>query len=169
MFGFPAESPEVNKTMGMWGLWMPGFMQFITGVYLAVGLTWFAVFAKDAPLYMAALAFTAYGVHSFSIAHRRYIGASSAPDAWMASLISVLGVIVFGSAGDYPVAILFAGLSLIYLAEIPTRFGVFHGHRLVGFWHFITGIWLMYLTFGSPSTWRSIGTGGSNRNARSLA
>jgi hypothetical protein len=151
LFGFPAESPEVNKTMGMWGFWMPGFMQFITGVYLAVGLTWFAVFAKDAPLYMAALAFTAYGIHWFAMAHRRYIGASSAPDAWMAIaflLISVLGVIVFGSAGDYPVAILFAGLSLIYLTEIPTRFGVFHGHRLVGFWQFITGIWLMYLTFG---------------------
>src|ERR1700751_162229 len=41
LFGFPKSSPEVNKTMGMWEFWMPGFMQFITGVYLLVGLTWF--------------------------------------------------------------------------------------------------------------------------------
>jgi hypothetical protein len=44
LFGFPKTSPEVNKTMGMWGFWMPGFMQFITGVYLLIGLTWFNVF-----------------------------------------------------------------------------------------------------------------------------
>ena len=41
---------------------MPGFMQFITGVYLLVGLTWFNVFGKEAPLCMAGLAFTAYGI-----------------------------------------------------------------------------------------------------------
>jgi hypothetical protein len=35
---------------------MPGFMQFITGVYLFVGLTWLGSF-KDPLLYMAALAF----------------------------------------------------------------------------------------------------------------
>ncbi len=40
---------------------MPGFMQFITGVYLFLGLTLFGTFTA-APLYMAALAFTAYGV-----------------------------------------------------------------------------------------------------------
>src|SRR5271156_6730275 len=62
LFGFPKDNPEINRTMGMWGFWMPGFMQFLTGVYLMVGLTWFAVFQRDPPLYMAALAFTAYGV-----------------------------------------------------------------------------------------------------------
>ncbi|MDB4958803.1 MAG: hypothetical protein JWO36_6372 [Myxococcales bacterium] len=151
LFGFPKESPEVNKTMGMWGFWMPGFMQFLTGVYLMIGLTWFGVFANEPPLYMAALAFTAYGVHWFAMAHRRYINASSAPDAWMAiafTLISVLGLIVFSTAGDYPVAILFGGLTLIYLTEVPTNFGVFRGHRLVGCWQFLTGLWLMYLSFG---------------------
>src|SRR5215831_880678 len=25
LFGFPKTSPEVNRTMGMWGFWMPGF------------------------------------------------------------------------------------------------------------------------------------------------
>src|SRR3954454_20222372 len=75
LVGFPKNSPEVNRTMGMWGFWMPGFMQFLTGVYLMVGLTWFAVFQSDPPLYMAAVAFTAYGVHWFALAYRRYIGA----------------------------------------------------------------------------------------------
>ena len=46
LFGFPKTSPEVNRTMGLWGFWMPGFMQFITGVYLLIGLTWFNVFGK---------------------------------------------------------------------------------------------------------------------------
>jgi hypothetical protein len=32
--GFPKPSPDVNKTMGMWGFWMPGFMQFITGIHV---------------------------------------------------------------------------------------------------------------------------------------
>jgi hypothetical protein len=44
--------------------------------------------------------------------------------------------------------IVFIGLSLIYLTEAPTRFGVFPaGARLVGVWQLLTGIWLMYLTF----------------------
>ena len=37
---------------------MPGFMQFLTGVYLFGGLTLFGTF-KTPSLYMAALAFTA--------------------------------------------------------------------------------------------------------------
>jgi hypothetical protein len=31
---------------------MPGFLQFITGVYLMIGLTWFNTFGNVAPLYM---------------------------------------------------------------------------------------------------------------------
>jgi hypothetical protein len=155
-FGYPKSSPEVDRTMGMWGFWMPGFMQFITGVYLLIGLTWFQVFnqppAKTSALYMAALAFTAFGIHWFAMAHRRYIRSSSEPDAWMAiafSLLSILGIIVFFAAGDVPVAIVFIGLSLIYLTEIPTRFGVFPGGgRLVAVWQLLAGVWLMYMTWG---------------------
>ena len=118
LFDFPKSTPEVNRTMGMWGFWMPGFLQFLTGVYLVVGLTWFDVFGNAAPLYMAGLAFTAYGIHWFAMAHRRYIGSSSAPDGWMAIaflFLSVLGVDVFFRAGDMPVTLIFAGLTLIYL------------------------------------------------------
>ena len=151
LFGYPKPSPEVNRTMGLWGIWLPGFMQFITGVYLLTGLTWFQVFGYAKPLYMAALAFTAYGIHWFVLGYRRFIGSSDQPDAWMAIaffLLSVLGIIVFVAAGDIPVAILFIGLTLIYLTEAPTRFGVFPGGaRLVGLWQVLTGLWLMYLTY----------------------
>jgi hypothetical protein len=127
-------------------------MQFITGVYLIVGLTWFGVFTNAAPLYMAALAFTAYGVHWFAVAHRRYIGASPAPEAWMSiafALLGILGAIVFFTAGDAPVGILFVGLSLVYLTEIPTRFDVWpSGERIIGLWQVLTGAWLIYLTYG---------------------
>src|SRR5947208_16087477 len=67
LFGFPKTSPQVNRTMGLGGFWMPGFMQFITGVYLLLRLTWFNVLGKEAPSHMAALAFTAYGGHWFAI------------------------------------------------------------------------------------------------------
>lgn len=150
LFGYPRATPEVNKSIGMWGFWMPGFMQFITGVYLMVGMTWFGVFAKSAPLYMAALAFTAYGIHWFAMAHRRYIGSSADADGWMAIaflILSILGVVVFIMDNDIPVAIVFIGLSLIYLFEIPSRFlkSAVAG-RFVGLWQVLTGIWLMYMT-----------------------
>ena len=45
---------------------MPGFMQFLAGTYLFLGLTLFGTF-KSPPLYMAALAFTAFGVHWFAL------------------------------------------------------------------------------------------------------
>jgi hypothetical protein len=112
--GFPKASPEVDKSMGMWGFWMPGFMQFITGTYLLVGLTWFNVFGNTAPLYMAGLAFTAHGIHWFAMAHRRYIDSSAQPDGWMAiafTFIGILGIDVFRRAGDIPVMILFVGLT----------------------------------------------------------
>jgi succinate-acetate transporter protein len=153
VFGVPKPTPEVNRTMGMWGFWMPGFMQLITGVYLMVGLSWFNVYGNAAPLYMAALAFTAYGVHWFAMAHRRFIGSSDQPDAWMAipfALISILGITVFVGAHDAPLVILFVGLTLIYLTEIPGKFAGSAGlARLTGLWQLLTGIWLMYLTYAT--------------------
>lgn len=150
-FGFPKASPEMNKTMGIWGFWMPGFLQFLTGVYLLTGLTWFNVFGNAPPLYMAALAFTAYGIHWFAMAHRRYIGSSAGPDGWMAIaffFLSVLGVYVFLRAADIPVMIIFVGLTVIYAIEIPTRlFEWTAGARLVGLFQFVTGVWLIYCTY----------------------
>ena len=62
--------------------------------------------------------------------------------------LSILGVDVFRRAGDIPVMIIFVGLSLIYAIEIPTRlFSWTPGGRLVGFFQFVTGMWLMYCTY----------------------
>ncbi len=152
LFKLPGRSRTVDITTGLWGIWMPGFMQFLTGVYLVVGLTWFQVFTEK-PLYMAGLAFTAYGVHWFVLGYKRYIGAHNGSDAFMSIaflMLSLLGVLVFAKAHDYPVVILFVGLSLVYATEMPLRFGVFPaGERLVGLWHFLTGGWLLYLAAGT--------------------
>lgn len=125
LFGFPKSSPEVNRTLGLWALRMPGFMQFLTGIYLLTGLTWLNVFGKAAPLYMAGLAFTAYGIHWFAISYRRYIDSSAQPDGWMAIaflFLSVLGADVFRGAGDIPGILIVVGLTLIYAVEIPPAY-----------------------------------------------
>jgi hypothetical protein len=156
LFDFPRSSPDVNRTMGIWGFWMPGFLQFLTGVYLIVGLTWFDVFGDAAPLYMAGLAFTAFGVHWFAMAHRRFIGSSSAPDAWIALaflLLSLLGVDIFYRAGDMAVMLIFTGITLIYVAEVATHFlGWAAGRRLVGLLQLLTAVWLMYCTYTTAIT-----------------
>jgi hypothetical protein len=153
LFRFPAPTPDTNRTSGLWGIWMPGFMQFLAGTYIWVGLTWWNVFGANKVLYMAALAFTAYGVHWFAMGQRRMVSASSAPDGWMAipfTIISLLGVWAFILANDYPVAILFAILTLIYLTDIPANFtGSAMWERAHGLCQFVNGCWLMYLTWAS--------------------
>jgi hypothetical protein len=62
LLGYPHRpDAKVDLATGIWGVWMPGLMQVIAGVILFVGLAWFGSFAESPPLYMAALAFTAYG------------------------------------------------------------------------------------------------------------
>jgi hypothetical protein len=130
---------------------MPGFMQFLNGIYLLVGLTWFDVFGNSAPLYMAGLAFTAYGIHWFAMAHRRYMASSDVPDGWMPigfPCLSLVGVDVFRRAADIPVMIIFVGLTLICAVEIPTRlFSWRRDGQLVGLLQVVTGIWLMCCTY----------------------
>lgn len=59
---------------------------------------------------------------------------------------SILGVDVFGRAGDIPVMIVFVGLTLIYATEIPMRFFSWNlGGRVTGLFQVITGVWLMLL------------------------
>jgi len=92
----------VDFATGMWGIWMPGFMQFITGVYLFLGLTLFGTFTAPA-LSMAALAFTAYGVHWFAIGWNRLHQADPRANIGMTvafTIISVLGMIVFFKGHD---------------------------------------------------------------------
>lgn len=153
LFGFPKRDASVDLGTGMWGIWLPGFCQFVTGTILFIGLTWFHVF-KGAPLYMAALAFSAYGIHWFAMGYNRMKGADTRPNGFMAIgflAISALGAIVFFNAGDWPVGLLFLGLCGVYIFDIPASFKVMHpfSERMLGFFHMITGFWLIYLMFAA--------------------
>jgi hypothetical protein len=152
LFGFPGRSPAVDRSMGIWGVWMPGFCQLVTGVLLFVGLTWFQVF-HEKPLYMAALAFSAYGIHWFALGMNRYQANDPRPNAGMSVafiILSVLGAVVFyGAAGGWPVGVLFTGLTAVYVAELIASVGLRPGERLLGLAHLLTGLWLMYLVFAT--------------------
>ena len=162
LFGLPERSRSVDISTGIWGIWMPGFMQFLTAIYLWAGLSWFHSFAAPA-LYMAALAFTAYGVHWFSLGLVRALGGDPRPNEFMAIafiVLSVLGVVVFFKADDWPVGLVFVGLTCVYVSELFA--GLFSrfsepdarlkavnvlGGRAVGFARLTTAAWLMYMTF----------------------
>lgn len=151
LFGFPKRDEKVDLGTGQWGIWLPGFCQFVTGTILFIGLTWFQVF-KGAPLYMAALAFSAYGIHWFALGYNRMKGADPRPNAFMAIgflAISALGALVFFSAGDWPVGVLFLGLCGVYISDIPASLGIRFAERWLGFWHMVTGIWLLYLMYAA--------------------
>jgi hypothetical protein len=155
LFHFPERDERVDFAMGMWGIWMPGFMQFFAGVYLFAGLALFGTF-KTPALYMAALAFTAYGVHWFAIGWNRIRRADPRVNVGMTvafTLISILGIIVFFGAGDHPVAGVFIGLTCVYVADFFASLGSdlagisAPAERVLGFFRIGTALWLMYLTF----------------------
>ena len=186
LFGFPRRDASVDRASGIWGIWMPGFCQFVTGVYLFVALTWLGSL-KQPVLYTAALAFSAYGIHWFAMGWNRYQGNDARPNGLMAiafTIISVLGAVVFFAAGGWPVGLLFVGLTAVYVSEFFATFpggpttspqspnglptgqnlsgtvsvGAAHapsprtgttGVRALGFFHIVTGVWLMYLTFAT--------------------
>lgn len=151
LFGFPERDPSVDRSSGVWGIWLPGFCQFVTGVLLFVGLTWFKVF-DDKALYMAALAFSAYGIHWFALGWNRYRGNDPRPNAGMSvafTIISILGMVVFFGAGGWPVGVLFLGLTCVYVSDFFASIGIAVGEKLLGLSHIVTGIWLMYLTFST--------------------
>ena len=155
LFGYPKRDERVDFATGMWGIWMPGFMQFITGVYLFAGLTLFGTF-KTPALYMAALAFTAYGAHWFALGWNRLRRTDPRVNVGMTIaflLISILGIIVFFKVSDAPVGGVFIGLACVYAADffaslkpdLP-RLGA-PAERLLGFFRLGTAFWLMYLVF----------------------
>jgi hypothetical protein len=170
LFGFPPRDPLVDRASGIWGIWLPGFCQFVTGVYLFVALTWFESI-KTPTTFMAALAFSAYGIHWFALGWNRYQGNDTRPNAMMSVafiILSVLGIVVFFAAHSWPVGVVFVGLTGVYLAELAAGVTVgvqrrLAGHgtqapavtriapaeRLLGFFHVATGLWLMYLTFAT--------------------
>ena len=149
LVGFPKRDERVDRSLGTWGIWMPGFGQFVAGIILFVGLTWLQVF-KDPALYMAALAFTAYGIHWFALGWNRYRGNDPRPNAGLAvafMVLSALGLTVFYRVGDWPVGLVFSGLFAVYFFEFFATIGIPIAERVVGLFRILTGAWLMYLTF----------------------
>jgi hypothetical protein len=150
LFGFPRRSDGADRALGVWGLFMPGLCQFLTGITLIVGLTWFQVFTRDPALYMAALAFTAYGIHWFALAWNRYQGNDARTNVGMSvafMVLSALGGLVFFTSGGWPVGLLFIGLFLVYAAEFAHTLGSAAAVRVLGAVRLVTGSWLMYLMF----------------------
>jgi hypothetical protein len=135
---------------------MAGFMQFVTGTYIFLGLTIFDAFQSSPILYMAGLAFTAYGVHWFALGINKYVGGDPTVDGYMAIAflwISITGAFVFFKGGDNPVGILFVLLALVYITDIPAsllKSGTWT--KAKGFFHLVTGTWLMYLMFAAATT-----------------
>jgi hypothetical protein len=120
LFALPGRPRQVDLSTGIWGIWMPGVMQLLAGLYLWAGLAWFHSFDAP-PLYMAALAFTAYGAHWFAVGPNRALGGDDRPNEFMAiafTLISILGLLAFFHADDWPVGLIFAGLTMVYLSEL---------------------------------------------------
>ena len=152
--GWPRRDPEgrVDRATGVWGVWLPGFCQFVTGAILFIGLSWFQVFSKSPPLYMAALAFSAYGIHWFALGWNRYRGNDPRTNAGMCiafMTISAMGATVFFKVGDWPVGLLFLGLFAIYFSDFFASIGLRLGERALGFFHLATGGWLMYLAYAA--------------------
>lgn len=149
LFGWPRRDEPVDRSLGVWGIWMPGFCQFVTGIILFVGLTWFQVF-RQPPLYMAALAFSAYGIHWFAIGWNRYRGDDPRPNAGLSVaylVISAMGATVFFAVGDWPVGLVFVGLLAVYVSEFFASIGVGLAERALGLFRILTGVWLMYLAY----------------------
>jgi hypothetical protein len=170
LFDFPPRDPAVDRATGVWGIWLPGFTQFVTGVYLFVALVWFESL-KTPALFTAALAFSAYGIHWFALGWNRYQGNDTRPNAMMSVafiILSVLGMVVFFAADSWPVGVVFVGLTGVYVSELaagittgvrrrhadqgapaPAVARVSPAERLLGLFHIATGLWLMYITFAT--------------------
>lgn len=152
LFRFPRRDDAVDRSLGTWGVFMPGVCQIVAGLLLWVGLTWFQVFTQKPPLYMAALAFTVFGIHWLALGWNRYRHNDPRPNAGMSvafMVISALGMVVFFRSGVWAVGALFAGLFAVYFFDFFIAIGLPFFERLLGLAHILTGLWLMYLTFAT--------------------
>ncbi len=152
LFGFPEKTPDTDWSNGWWGVWMPGFCQFVNGTYILVGLTWFHVFKGDPVLYAAGIITTLFGIHWFALGLGRLRQGDPRPNGFMCVaffILSLLGFVVFTSADDWPVAVLFFGLLCVYFTEFFASFKILMplSEKALGLSHTLTGLWLMYLTW----------------------
>jgi hypothetical protein len=96
------------------------------------------------------IAFSAYGIHWLALGWNRYRGDDPRPNAGMSvafAVLSALGLTVFFHAGDWPVGLVFVGLTGVYVSEFLVTLGAKQLERLLGLIRVLTGLWLMYLTF----------------------
>ncbi|MGA8986694.1 hypothetical protein [Aeromicrobium sp.] len=145
----PAEARSTDRALGVWGMFLPGLCQLMVGVLLFVGLTWFQVFTDDSALYMAAVAFSAYGIHWFALGWNKFQGNDARTNAGMSvafTVLSVVGAVVFFDAGAWPVGLLFAGLTAVYVTDFFVGIGIEVFEKVLGVVHIVVGLWLMYLT-----------------------
>jgi hypothetical protein len=150
LLGWPAKDERSDRALGVWGIWMPGLCQLVTGAILFVGLTWLQVFTASPILYMAALAFSAYGIHWLALGWNRYRGNDARTNAGMSvafMVLSALGATVFFDGGDWPVGLLFLGLFAVYFFDFFVALGATVAERALGLVRVLVGAWLMYLTF----------------------
>jgi hypothetical protein len=99
---------------------------------------------------MAALAFSAYGIHWFAIGWNRYRGNDPRPNAGLSVaflVISAMGATVFFTVGDWPVGLVFVGLLGVYVSEFFASVGVKRAERALGLFRVATGLWLMYVAY----------------------
>jgi hypothetical protein len=91
------------------------------------------------------------------------LGGDPRPNEFMTiafTILSVLGMVVFFQAGDWPVGVIFVGLTCVYVSEFFAGLFARHpeaearlrtvkvlGERVLGFFRLATGAWLMYMTF----------------------
>jgi len=149
LFGYPKAGPEVIAR------WDVGFLdaRLLSIPYRRIshrGLTWFNVFGNAAPLYMAGVAFTVYGIHWFAMAHRRYIGRARCrmDDGDHLSLrFRPRSVCVWKgwrrSSDDH----LHRSRLDLSRGSSNAAGGWNSGSRLVALLQCLTGIWLMYCTW----------------------
>ncbi len=136
----PGRDRAVDLITGIWGIWMPGFLQFLTGIILFVGLAWLQFMS------IAFMSISALGIVVFFRAH----------DAPVAGLFIGLTCVYvsefFASLFASPVAAT-AGqadgrvrepVALLGRRDLGTL-----GERALGFFHLGTGLWLMYLTWAT--------------------
>ncbi len=148
LFGYPPRDRAVDRSVGIWGIFLPGLCQVVTGLLLFAGMTWYQVFT-DPALFMASLAFSAYGIHWFALGWNRYQGNDPRPNAGMSvafTVLSILGAFVFFDAGVWAAGVLFVGLVWVYVVDFFVALGRDSFEKVLGLAHVVTGVWLMYLT-----------------------
>ncbi|GGT85692.1 hypothetical protein GCM10010289_01710 [Streptomyces violascens] len=130
----------------------PGSCRLVTGLILFVGLTWFQVFAKEQPLYMAASAFSAYGILWFAIGWNRYRFNDPRTDAGMCvafMVISAMGATMFFKVADRPAGLLFLGLFAICFSDLFASIGLRVGEAYWASSYIATGGRLIYLAYAT--------------------